>query len=78
MRWNSGGPAPSPGSSIALTAYQALSQDSNHWLPDALRSQDGVARSPKLEKRNRARPAGAVSNDPQAVDGSGAAPSLMR
>jgi len=63
---------------MALTAYQALSQDWNHWLPDALRSHDGVARSPKLENRKRARPAGAVSNDPSAVAGFGAAPSLIR
>jgi hypothetical protein len=69
------GPAPSPGSSIAVTAYQELSQDSCQMFPDAFRSQEGVARSPKLENRNFARPHGAVRNEAPAVDGV-AAPSL--
>ena len=67
---------PSPGSSIAVTAYQELSQDSCQMLPDVFRSHDGVARSPKLENRYFARPDGAVVNDAPAVDGV-AAPSLI-
>ena len=74
-RWKSGAPLPSPGLSIAVTAYQELSQDSCQMFPDAFRSQEGVARSPKLEKRYAARPNGAVSNDAPAVDGV-AAPSV--
>ncbi len=31
---------------MASTAYQALSQDWNHWLPEAFLAQDGVPRSP--------------------------------
>ena len=74
-RWKSGAPWPSPGFSIAVTAYQELSQDSCQMFPDVFRSHDGVARSPKLENRKLARPNGAVSNEAAAVDGL-AAPSL--
>ena len=56
---------------MAVTAYQELSLDSCQMFPDLFRSHDGVARSPKLEKRNFARPHGAVSNEAPAVDGVG-------
>jgi hypothetical protein len=70
------GARPSPGFSMAVTAYHELSQDSCQTFPDAFRSRDGVARSPKLENLNFARPHGAVRNEAPAVDGV-AAPSLI-
>jgi hypothetical protein len=44
-------------------------------FPEVFRPDEGVARSPKLENRNFARPSGAVRNEAAVVDGA-AAPSL--